>query len=99
MLKRYGQYAVGLAIVAYLFCSAAILQAQTQATPASQTKPASGKQEASQGASQGTLTPANIASATQSEQEHAALTHLIESIEPYFKKTATFYCSLNDIQS
>ena len=86
MLKRYGQYAVGLAIVAYMFCSAAILQAQTQANPASQTKPASGKQEASQGASQGSLTPANIASATQSEQEHAALTHLIESIEPYFKK-------------
>ena len=86
MLKRYGQYAIGLAIVAYLFCSAAILQAQTQAPPASQSKSASGKQEASQEAPQGTLTPANIASATQSEMEHAALTHLIESIEPYFKK-------------
>jgi len=86
MLKSFGQHTVRLAIVAYLLFSTAILQAQTQTPPSSQTETANGNQEAAKGPSQGALTPASIASATQSEMEHAALTHLIESIEPYFKK-------------
>jgi len=82
MLKRYGKHAICLAIVVHSFCLTAILHAQTQATPASQTKPVSEKQEPSPGS----LSPANVASVAQNELERAALTHLIESIEPYFKE-------------
>ena len=82
MLKRYGKHAICLAIVVHAFCFTAILHAQTQATAASQTKPVSGKQEPSPGS----LSPANVASVAQNELERAALTHLIESIEPYFKE-------------
>lgn len=82
MLKRFNMQAIGLAIVVQLLCSTAFLHAQTPATPASQTKPANDKQALPQES----LTPSSFASATQNELEHAAITNLIESIEPYFKQ-------------
>jgi phosphate transport system substrate-binding protein len=51
------------------------MQAQTPATPASQTKPAGSA-----------APPPNATAVVHAELEHAALTHLIESIEPYLKK-------------
>ena len=56
-----------------------VVWSQTQATPASQTKPLTTGSVSAPQSGQGT--------ATQNDLEHAALMQLIESIEPYHKKS------------
>ncbi|MEI7462255.1 MAG: PstS family phosphate ABC transporter substrate-binding protein [Pirellula sp.] len=79
MLNRYRRSLVRfLAVSGFSLAFSGLVWSQTTATPASQTRvPA---------ANSGSAASQNIATATQIQLEHAALTHLIESIEPYYKK-------------
>jgi len=80
MSNRYCRFCFPLAAFALLaMVSTPVLWSQTAATPASNSKELS----------KGTETPAPVltpGSITQSDVEHAALMHLIDSIEPYYKK-------------
>jgi phosphate transport system substrate-binding protein len=75
MIKYFAMRAIQFVSVSCLVVCSQVGLGQVQVSPASNTKPAN------QNAGPLTTTPA-----AHSDLEHAALTHLVDSIEPYLKK-------------